>query len=65
MALFGRRVMGAPADVEAETTRVFKPLVRAHWGSVLDVTVETPGAVDATTVEPAGKAFGSMRMKAL
>jgi len=66
MALLGKRVMGVPADVEADTTRVFKlALNSAHWGSVKDVTGDTPGAVVATTVEPEGKAFASTRMNAL
>jgi hypothetical protein len=65
MALFARRRMATPADVDAETTRVFKPLASAHVGSVLDVTDETPGAVDATTVEPAARALASTRTNAL
>jgi hypothetical protein len=65
IALFARRGMAVPADVDAETTRVFKPLASAHVGSVLDETVETPGAVDATTVEPAARALASTRTNAL
>jgi hypothetical protein len=57
--------MALPAGVEAEIIRVFKPLLSAHPGSVLAETDVMPGAVDATTVEPAGRAFASIRMNAL
>jgi hypothetical protein len=57
--------MAAPVGATADTTRVLSPLERAHKGSALDETVEMPGAVDATTVEPAGSAFASTRINAL
>jgi hypothetical protein len=57
--------MALPAGVEAAIIRVFKPLLSAHPGSVLAETDVMPGAVDATTVEPAGRAFASIRMNAL
>ena len=56
MALVERRVTTEPADVAAERTRVFKPLMMAQGGSEFDVTEVTPGAVVATTVVPACRA---------
>lgn len=65
MALVGSRVMALPAGVDAVIIRVFKPLFSAHPGRVLAETDVMPGAVDATTVEPAASAFASIRMNAL
>ena len=56
IALVERRVTTEPADVAAERTRVFKPLMMAQGGSEFDVTEVTPGAVVATTVVPACRA---------
>ena len=57
--------MALPAGVDAVIIRVFKPLLSVHPGRVLAETDVMPGAVDATTVEPAGSALASIRMNAL
>jgi hypothetical protein len=66
MAFVRSRVTAVPADVVAERTNVFKLLNKAHAGRLRPVAIElTPGAVEATTLAPAGKASASMRTKAL
>ena len=65
MALFARRIMVVPEGETADKTRVFKPLIAAQRGIERRATEETPGAVVATTVVPAGSAPASTRMNAL
>ncbi len=65
MALDRRRVNEVPEDVVQERTKVFKPLNCTHAGRLPGMSALTPGAVEATTLEPDGKASVSMRTNAL
>jgi hypothetical protein len=64
IALFLRRVTGIPEGVLADTTRALNPVSTAHSGVLNDTGVRL-GAVEATTVEPEGRASASMRTNAL
>ena len=65
MAFDRRRVSEVPADVVPERTKVFNPLNSAQAGKEPEESELTPDAVEATTLEPEGKASASMRTKAL
>ena len=65
MALLRKRVNAVPAAVVPDRTKTFSPLKSAHAGRELDRMELTPGAVEATTLEPAGSASASMRANAL
>ncbi len=65
MALVRRRVNAVPAAVVPDRTKTLSPLNSAHAGRELDSMELTPGAVEATTLEPAGSVSASMRANAL